>query len=67
MGVVGWGAFKLHKEGKFKMTVKELLQIFNTFIDNDFKHLRSKVDKLFLIIISGLITIVGGLLILILR
>jgi hypothetical protein len=49
------------------MTVKELLQIFNTFIDNDFKHLRAKVDKLYIIIISGLITIVGGLLVLILR
>jgi len=49
------------------VTVKELLEIFNTFIDNDFKHLRAKVDKLFLIIISGLITIVGGLLLLILR
>ncbi len=49
------------------MTVKELLQIFNTFIDNDFKHLRSKVDKLFLIIISGLITIIGGLIYLIVK
>ena len=49
------------------MTVKELLQIFNNFIENDFDHLRSKVDKLFLIIISGLITVVAGLLFLILR
>ena len=49
------------------MTVKELLELFNNFIENDFKHLRAKVDKLFLIIISGLITIVGGLLFLILR
>ena len=49
------------------MTVKELLELFNNFIENDFKHLRSKVDKLFLIIISGLITIVGGLIYLILK
>ena len=47
------------------MTVKELLEIFNIFIENDFKHLRAKVDKLFLIIISGLLTIVGGLIYLI--
>ena len=49
------------------MTVKELLEIFNTFIENDFKHLRSKVDKLFLIIISGLLTIVAGLIILMVK
>ena len=55
------------KEGEFRLTVKELLQVFNNFIDNDFNHLRSKVDKLFLIIISGLLTIVAGLLFLILR
>ena len=49
------------------MTAKEVYEILVNFIENDFKHLRSKVDKLFLLIISGLITIVGGLLLLILR
>ena len=49
------------------MTVKELLELFNNFITNDFDHLRSKVDKLYVVIISGLITIVGGLTYLILR
>lgn len=49
------------------MTADEVLKYVIHFIDNDFKHLRAKVDKLFLLIISGLITIVGGLLLLILR
>lgn len=49
------------------MTVKELLEIFNNFIENDFAHLRSRVDRLIWIIISGLVTIVGGLLYLILK
>ncbi len=49
------------------MTANEVYKIVCNFIDNDFKHLRSKVDKLFLIIISGLVTIVTGLIILILR
>lgn len=29
------------------MTVKELKEIFDDFVENDFKHLRSKVDCLF--------------------
>jgi len=41
------------------MTTKELLEIFNKFIENDFKHLRTKVDWLFYTIIGGLITIIS--------
>ncbi len=48
------------------MTANEVYKVVLHFIDNDFKHLRAKVDKLFLIIISGLLTIVGGLIYLIL-
>lgn len=29
------------------MTVKELHQLFNRFVDNDFKHVRERVDELF--------------------
>ncbi len=54
------------------MTVKELLQIFNKFIDNDFNHLRAKVDsqykmtvRFFISLIIGLLGIVGGLIYLI--
>ena len=49
------------------MTADEVLKYVVHFIDNDFKHLRNKVDKLFWVIISGLITVIGGLLFLILR
>ena len=49
------------------MTVKELLEIFNKFIDNDFNHLRSRVDKLFWMLLSGLLTIVTGLIILLFK
>lgn len=50
------------------MTVKELLEIFNQFISNDFNHLRDKVDsnaktttKFFISLIIGLVGIIGGL------
>ena len=50
------------------MTVKELLEIFNQFISNDFNHLRDKVDqnaktttKFFISLIIGLLGIIGGL------
>lgn len=50
------------------MTVKELLEIFNKFISNDFNHLRDKVDsnaktttKFFISLIIGLLGIIGGL------
>jgi len=38
------------------MTVKELREIFEQFVENEFNHLRSRVDKLFYIAIGGLIT-----------
>ena len=54
------------------MTVKELLEIFNQFISNDFNHLRAKVDsnakttvKFFISLIIGLLGIIGGLIYLI--
>ena len=56
------------------MTVKELLELFNAFIENDFAHLRDKVDaqykmtsRLFISLICGLLGIVGGLIYLIVR
>jgi len=49
------------------MTVKELHALFDRFVENDFKHLRAKVDWLFYTLIGGLLTIVAGLIILIVR
>ena len=50
------------------MTVKELLEVFNNFISNDFNHLRDKVDsnakttaRFFVSLIIGLLGIIGGL------
>ena len=45
------------------MTANEMYKIFQHFISNDFKHLRSRVDWLFYTIVGGLITIVTILLI----
>ena len=47
------------------MTVKELLERFDKFIENDFSHLKTRVDWLFYTIIGGLLTIIGGLAVLI--
>lgn len=60
------------------MTVKELLELLNRFIDNDFAHhvkkqeddmagFRKSQARLFLTLLAGLLSIVSGLLILILR
>ena len=47
------------------MTIKDLDKKLDTFISNDFKHLRAKVDWIFYTLIGGLITIITGLVILI--
>ena len=46
------------------MTTKELLELFNNFIENDFAHLRAKVDRMIWIILTGLVTIIAGLIVL---
>jgi len=40
------------------MTAKEVFERLIHFIDNDFKHLKTKVDWLFYTIIGGLISII---------
>ena len=56
------------------MTAKEMYEIFQDFIANDFSHLREKVDanartttKFFISLIIGLLAIIGGLVLLIAR
>jgi len=40
------------------MTVKELKHIFEQFIENEFAHLRGRVDRLYYIAIGSLISII---------
>ena len=54
------------------MTAKEMYEIFQDFITNDFTHLRNRVDtnaktttRFFISLIIGLLSIVGGLIYLI--
>ena len=49
------------------MTVRELWQIFEDFKVHDFIHLRNKVDRIFVLIITALIGIVGTLIAIILK
>lgn len=56
------------------MTSKEVLEYVVHFIDNDFAHLRDRVDsnaktttRFFISLIIGLIGIIGGLIYLILK
>jgi len=49
------------------MTVKELHELFQHFIDNDFKHLRTKVDWLFYSIIIMLGGIIANLILFIVK
>jgi len=49
------------------MTVKELHELFQHFIDNDFKHLRSRVDWLLYGIIAGLFGIIANLIVLVIK
>jgi len=49
------------------MTVKELHELLQHFIDNDFKHLRSKVDWLFYSIILMLLGIITNLILVIIK
>jgi len=47
------------------MTIKDLNDKLDKFIDNEFRHLRNKVDWMFYTLIGGLVTIITGLVILI--
>lgn len=47
------------------MTLKDLDNKLDKFIDNEFKHLRTKVDWIFYTLIGGLVTVVTGLVIMI--
>lgn len=49
------------------MTVKELLEILNNFIENDFAHLRARVDRMIWIILTGLVSIIAGLIVLLIK
>ena len=49
------------------MTVQELHDILDKFIENDFKHLRTKVDWMLYTLIGGLVTIITGLIILLIK
>ena len=56
------------------MTAKEVLEYVIHFIDNDFAHLRERVDssakttnRFFISLIIGLIGVIGGLIYLIVR
>ena len=49
------------------MTANDVYKRLMEFIENDFCHLRDKVDKLFWIIVSGLVAIVGGLIALLVK
>ena len=49
------------------MTLKDLERKLDKFIDNEFCHLRKRVDKIFYILIGGLLSLVIGLLVLICR
>lgn len=44
-----------------------LREDFKLFKKNDFGHLRDKVDKLFWVVITGLLATLGGLVLLIVR
>jgi len=47
------------------MNADDVYEILKNFINNEFKHLRNKVDWLFYTVIGGLVTIITGLIILI--
>lgn len=47
-----------------RMKADEVYELLNKFIENDFKHLRSKVDWMLYTLIGGLVTIITGLIIL---
>lgn len=49
------------------MKIQELYDIFQHFVDNDFAHLRTKVDWLFYSIILMLLGIIGNLVLLIVK
>jgi len=46
------------------MTIQDLDKKLDKFIENDFKHLRAKVDWMLYTLIGGLTTIITGLVIL---
>ncbi len=49
------------------MEPEDVYEILCKFIENDFDHLRSKVDWLFYTLIGGLVTIITGLIILLIK
>jgi len=49
------------------MTAKDVYELLQQFIENDFKHLRSKVDWLFYSIILMLLGIITNLILVIVK
>jgi len=49
------------------MNVQELYELFKRFLDNDFAHLKKKVDWLFAIHVAALLTLVANLVLFITR
>ena len=49
------------------MTIRELFDLFMDFKKNEFGHLQNRVDRIFILIITALVGIVGTLLAVILK